>query len=342
MFRCLLSFLASILVTGVAAAEDIQIQTVNLTSGVAAVMADSAGGIVVRDNRNRFFALTAGADGPRLETLSEDHPVSAADEPDGLPDGEVSVGHGAVAKAWLADPTDRYDHGILGDTVEAATVRVQWRDGTTSAFAAGDDAVFEDRKVRLADVDGDGQDDLVVVRTYLDKGSAVLVLKAAGETLKELAESRPIGKPHRWLNPVGVADFDGDHKPEIAVVTTPHIGGVLRFYRYRKGRLVETLAAKGYANHIAGSRVLDMAAVLDLNGDSVPDILLPSDDLRRLVAVTANRGEITVLWELRHQSPVVTAVRTADLEHDGLADIVYGLKDGTLVLVSRRPAVTTN
>jgi hypothetical protein len=337
MSRWLLFFLAPVLVIGVAEAEDIQIQAVGLASGVAAITADAAGGIVVRDNENRFFVLSAGADGPRLESLSEYRSLSHVDDERKLPDGEVSLGRGAVAKAWLADPTDRYRHGVLGDAIEAATVRVEWRDGMIGEFGAGDDAVFEDRKVRLADVDGDGNDDLLVVRSYLDKGAAVLVLKAADGALSVLGESPPIGQSRRWLNPVGVADFDGDRKPEIAVVTTPHIGGVLRFYAYRKGRLVEKLHDNGYSNHIIGSRVLDMALVRDLNGDTVPDILLPSDDLRRLLAVTANRGEITVLWELRHPSPVVTAILAADLEKDGLDDIVYGLEDGTLVLISRRP-----
>jgi hypothetical protein len=338
MLRCLLSFLAPILVIGAATAEDIRIQTVGLAAGIAEITTDAAGGIVIRDDRDRLFVLSATADGPRLESLSEYRAVSPIEDDRKLPDGEGSVGRGAVAKAWLADPTDRYRHGVLGDAIEAATVRVQWRGGGTGEFSAGNDAVFEDRRVRLADVDGDGEDDLVVVHTYLDKGAAVLVLKADGGTLEVLGESPPIGQSHRWLNPVGVADFDGDRKPEIAVVTTPHIGGILRYYGYRRGRLVEELTAAGYSNHINGSRTLDMAAVLDLNGDTVPDILLPSDDRRRLVAVTANRGEITVLWELRHQAPVVTAVRTADLEDDGLADIVYGLQDGTLVLVIRRPA----
>jgi len=337
MFRFLLSFLGPVLVIGAAAAEDIKIHTVSLAGGIASLTVDAASGVVVEDNQHRYFVLKAGPEGARLESLAAYQAMSPVDDPRRLPDGEAVVGRGVVAKAWLADPTERYAHGVLGDAIEAATVRAQWRDGAISDFPAGDGAVFEDRTVRLADVDGDGEDDLVVVRSYLSKGSAVLALKANGGTLSVLGESEPIGQPRRWLDPIGVADFDGDRKPEIAVVTTPHIGGTLRFYGYRGGRLVEKLKSQGYSNHILGSRALDMAAVLDLNGDSVPDILLPSDDRRRLVAVTANRGEITVLWELRQPLPVVTSVLAFDLAGDGLADIVYGLQDGTLVLISRAP-----
>ncbi len=336
MLRCLLSFLAPILVIGSAVAEDIKIHSLALASGIDAISVRDDGVIVVEDKERRRFGLSFSGNSPILQTLRDPDSSSNPSKSDGLPDGETAKGRGAIAEAWLAGPTGRYNHGVLGDAVEASEVRVAWRDGGSGRFPAGEDAVFEDRMVRMADVDGDGSEDLVVVRSYLEKGAAVLAIRAQDGVLSVLGESEPIGRPNRWLNPVGIADFDGDRKPEIAVVTTPHIGGTLRFYQLRRGRLVEELSQPGYSNHILGSRVLDMAVVLDLNGDEVSDILLPADDLRRLVAVTANRGEMTVLWELRHQSPVVTSVLARDIEGDGLPDIVYGLEDGTLVLISRK------
>lgn len=191
--------------------------------------------------------------------------------------------------------------------------------------------------VRLADLDGDGEDELIAVRSYLERGSALMVLKADGETVRPLAETDPIGKPHRWLNPVGIADFDGDGKAEVALITTPHIGGTLRIYGLHGGTLKEEIAEKGFSNHVIGSRVLDMAAVLDLNGDKVPDMLLPGDDRKKLMAVTDNRGEITYLWEVRLGSPIVTALVARDLGNDGLEDVAFGLANGTLVLLRRAP-----
>ncbi|PMR68583.1 hypothetical protein CR158_22340 [Halomonas heilongjiangensis] len=46
--------------------------------------------------------------------------------------------------------------------------------------------------------------------------------------------------PNRWLNPVGVADLSGNGEAEIAAVTTPHIGGVLRVYRRSGERWSDT------------------------------------------------------------------------------------------------------
>src|SRR6266568_3887883 len=44
-----------------------------------------------------------------------DHPAVPAGA---LPDARVAVGGNTVARAWLAEPTPRYDHGILGDAIE--------------------------------------------------------------------------------------------------------------------------------------------------------------------------------------------------------------------------------
>jgi hypothetical protein len=69
-----------------------------------------------------------------------------------------------------------------------------------------------------------------------------------------VAQSAPIGAPNRWLNPVGVADLDGDGVAEIAAVTTPHIGGVLRIYRRTGEVLAEVTSLAGFSNHEYGLR----------------------------------------------------------------------------------------
>ncbi len=78
-----------------------------------------------------------------------------------LPDGEVTRSGGMVA--YLVDPTTRYGHGVLGDAIEAGGFVVE-RDRQRLLFRLGPDAVFEDRRVRLADLDGDGQPEAILVR----------------------------------------------------------------------------------------------------------------------------------------------------------------------------------
>ena len=46
--------------------------------------------------------------------------------PDGaLPDAKVATGKGDIARAWLAEPTTCYDHGILGDEIEAGSLVIE-------------------------------------------------------------------------------------------------------------------------------------------------------------------------------------------------------------------------
>jgi hypothetical protein len=95
-------------------------------------------------------------------------------------------------------------------------------------------------------LDGDGTEEVVMVRSYLDKGSALAVLRVSDGALGILAETPAIGQPSRWLNPVGAGDFDGDGRIEVAYVQTPHIGGILRIWRLQDGKLVELAQANGF------------------------------------------------------------------------------------------------
>ena len=167
-------------------------------------------------------------------------------DPDALPDGEVVQGKGRVRRAWLVFPTDRYDHAILGDSIEAAGVRVELSSKQQLTFTLPNDSVFEDRYPRLVDLDSDGVDEIVLVRSYLDRGAALVVLKIVAGKLEIMAESDPIGLAHRWLNPVGSGDFDQDGMQELAAVVTPHIGGILTLYKIKGDRLVPVHRMSGF------------------------------------------------------------------------------------------------
>jgi hypothetical protein len=253
--------------------------------------------------------------------------------PEMLPDGIVSEGGKDISAAWLTGPTRRYDHGVLGDGVEASGLRAELRDGRVLSFKLPADSVFEDRRVRLADLDGDGGDELLVVRTYLDRGAALAVLRPDGEGLSIVAETAPIGLPYRWLNPAAVADFDGDGRLEIALVAIPHIGGILKIYELRRGRLVEEGSAPGFSNHAMGSPIQAMAVVVDWGRG--PVLFLPDARRRALRKVIFTRRGMTIRDLDGHQRPIVTAIVAADLNGDGWKEVVYGLDNGDLVVLSR-------
>jgi hypothetical protein len=291
--------------------------------------------IAVRQDGKRFQVSLAGE---TLALLPTDSRIVVAPAPDMLPDGEVSEGKGAIRRAWLTGPTERYQHGILGDRLEASGVGVERADGKFLYFELPADSVFEDRRARLFDFDGDGADEVIVVKTYLDAGATLSVLEVNGDSLELAAEAPPIGLSNRWLNPAGAGDFDGDGRTEVAYVETPHIGGTLILYEYDGARLKKDGAARGFSNHAIGSREQGQAAIADWNGDGVADLLVPDARRRELRIVTFAGGKFKELERIANPQPIVTAVLPARLGQSGRVAVVYGLSDGTLAAIS--PSLT--
>ncbi|MEX2617866.1 MAG: VCBS repeat-containing protein [Alphaproteobacteria bacterium] len=262
-----------------------------------------------------------------LKTSNETVPANI------IPQGRVASGHGAVAGTWLTGPTNRYRHGVLGDPIEATALQVAFANGREATYRLPDESVFEDLEPRIVNVDG--VETILVVRSYPHAGAALALFGVVGGAIQPVAESRPIGQSHRWQNPVGAADFDGDGKTEIASVVTPHLSGTLTLFR-RIGRILEPVASiHGYANHFIGSTVLAMHAVADVDADGLADIIIPSLDRRRLVAISFAGGSAREVQSIAHDSPIATSIVMADIDRNGTPEIVYGLANGAVTVIRR-------
>ena len=248
-----------------------------------------------------------------------------ADRPGALPDLRVAKGHGSIAEAWLADATTRYRHFVLGSEYEAGSLVVRLRDGRVLKLALPDDSVFEDRQPRIAVLDATGEERVIVVRSYLDRGAALAVIGVVGDRLQVIAETPPTGSRNTWLNPIGVADFDGDGRPDIAYVQMPHVLGRLRIWTLNNGRLVEIASLADTSNHAAGSPRLGLAAIADFDGDGVADIAVPSLD-RRTLRFLSFKGGAREIGRRALPSP---AVQDFTLEQQaGKFVVVVGLGHG--------------
>ncbi|MCW5693974.1 MAG: VCBS repeat-containing protein [Pseudolabrys sp.] len=271
--------------------------------------------------------------GPKAKLTFIDTPRRQPPPENALPDGRVVTGTRDIARVWLAAPTKRYDHNVLGDAIEAGSLMIVTADGASHSVALGDDAVFEDLTPRLADLDGDGRDEIVVVKSYLDRGSAIAVVAWRDGRYSVVAETPPLGGPHRWENPAGIADFNGDGKMDIAVLRQPHAVGALEVWTYADGRLQRGPSLDGFSNHIAGSRALGLSAVADFDGDGTPDLVLPSRDHAslRIVAFKPVPQEIASI-----KLPSDARTDLGVIKRDGTAPAVLaGLADGSLVVIRR-------
>lgn len=179
--------------------------------------------------------------------------------------------------ARYAEPTTRYDHGVLGDAVEWGALRMDGPGGPV-LLRLPPTRVFEDIAPRVLPLPGGGWAALVV-ESDLAKGARLALYTHAGL----LAATDFIGQPHRWLAPLGGADLDGDGALELAYVDRPHLAKTLRVVRYHPGdpQLREIAAQPGLTNHRIGWDFIS-GGLRDC-GDG-PEMVLADGSFSRLVS----------------------------------------------------------
>ncbi len=161
-----------------------------------------------------------------------------------------------VLAAQYQEPTDRYNHAVLGDAAEWGALLLQV---DTCAACANlrikevvirlpESRVFEDIAPRLIDLDFDGASEVVVIESDARLGARLAIYDGDG-----LVTATPfIGTRYRWLAPLGAADLDGDGLMELAYIDRPHLAKTLRVWRYSNRSLTEIASLEGLTNHKIG------------------------------------------------------------------------------------------
>ena len=231
-------------------------------------------------------------------------PAAACDYP-GPPPGSVEAtsATGDIRWAGFSDATTRYDHGILGDAVEAGGLRAATvnKDGCALWVLLPDTKVFEDLSPRIADLDGNGRNEIIVVETDVARGASLAIYGLRNGKLKRLAATPPIGRTHRWLAPAGIADLDGDGRMEIAYIDRPHLAKVLRVWSYRNGRLREVARLDGLTNHKIGDAFIQ-GGIRSCAGEA-PAILTADAQWTQVMATTLEGGKLTAKPVARYTGP---------------------------------------
>lgn len=222
----------------------------------------------------------------------------------------AALASGAVAEsitgAHYTTPSTRYGHFALGQPHEYSRLTASTDSGSKLVFQLPDNEVFEDLAPRIVQLAADAPTELLAVVSRQGVGSRMMLIGLRAGRLEATAQSPAIGTPMRWLNPVAVADLDGDGQAEIAAVITPHIGGTLKAYKRRGAELVEVAALVGFSNHVYGSAELGLSAAIPIAGTM--HLLVPDTTRMNIRIVSLKRGRLVETGRCALQTPLTISM----------------------------------
>jgi hypothetical protein len=231
----------------------------------------------------------------------------------------------------LTDASESYPHGVLGDRIEARTitmlrtkpmVEVIW-----SARLPNNDVV-EGIAPIWSDLDGDGVREILVTVSNSRSGARLIVFNDSGEPA---AYGPAVGQGSRWRHQLAVAPFGPSGEVEITDVLTPHIGGIVEFYRLENDGLRVVAKVPGFRSHKIGSRNLDMAVAGDFDGDGRVELLVPNQTLDEIGGIRRTSDGAEVAWTLPIDGKVSTNLAAVATGSGGLM-LGVGREDGVLLV----------
>lgn len=236
----------------------------------------------------------------------------------------------------LSDPSDQYQHGILGDVLEATSVTlVQLSDqpAIISQFSVPEDWVIESILPIWSDWDGDGQREIVLTLSNSTSGAKLVLYDEKGNVL---AESQPIGTGNRWRHALAIASF-GEHGERYLVdVVTPHIGGIVNYYSWDKENkdLKPEASLTGYSTHDIGSRFMHMYALVRDEQTEQVLLLVPNQSKTKLVALRFVSGVIQEEWSIPLEGKLSGNL---ELGHENARRVIRALVDDNREVVLDLP-----
>ncbi|MEJ2757212.1 MAG: hypothetical protein P8046_01910 [Anaerolineales bacterium] len=226
----------------------------------------------------------------------------------------------------LVAPSDVYQHGILGDEVEAKGVALVSIGEGVNRLGIFSDQVIEGIAPIWTDLNTDGIREILLTLSNRQSGAQLVVMNQEGEII---AQGEPIGTGYRWRHQIAVAPIGPNREMEIVDVLTPHIGGVVEFFRWEGDQLVKVAEISGFTSHVIHTRNLDMAFVADLDADGRLELLLTQQDLSALGILQRSESGVEMVGELPLEGGLTSNLVGISLPDGGMV-VAAGIGSGNL------------
>ncbi len=196
-------------------------------------------------------------------------------------------------------------------------------------------------KVSIADIDGDGKPEVVV----LNKGSYTVSVYKNTSTLGSISFAAKIDYvTDSFPQSIAVADMNGDGKYDI-IVSNFSPSRLSVFNNTSSTGVISFLPKKDFeTNHLSSH-----FSIADMNGDAKPDIIIsnPNSGSVSILKNTSSAGGVSFAQESEYSTdPYPRDVIAVDMNIDGQPDIVTSVQDNFYLSVLRNkinyiPAITS-
>jgi len=230
----------------------------------------------------------------------------------------------------LAEPTSEYDHGVLGNDLEAGKIVLVDTHDDLQVIREyeRDGQVIEGIAPIWADLDGDGQREIIATFSNATSGAQLVVFSEDGDIF---AESSPIGQGFRWRHQQAAAPYGLSGEFLLSDVLTPHLGRTVEFFSAAEGELTLQGEIGGFTSHQLGSANLDTAVAGDFDGDGQTEILLPDASYSSLGGIELGASGAEIAYTVAVDGQISTNLSGIRLKNGTLA-IGVGRTDGVLRL----------